>query len=127
MSLIILDSYGSESIPPHLLTAEFLHGVRAALTPRGIVAPNVWGRSHNRFYEHMLLTYREVFEDVYVLDVPGPGRRFSSHRSVRRMVTREIIQQEPMASAETRRFRPQDLCYRNSDLERLRSCSVLRD
>jgi spermidine synthase len=125
--LIILDSYGSESIPPHLLTAEFLHGVRAALTPRGIVAANVWGRSHNRFYEHMLLTYREVFEDVYVLDVPGPGTKIFVAQVRKEMVTREIIQQKTEWLPLKPGFRPQDLCYRNSDLERLRSGSVLRD
>jgi len=125
--LIVLDCFGPESIPVHLLTSEFLHGVSKALVKEGVAAANIWGRNHNRLYEHMLLTYRDVFEDVYVMDVPGPGTKIFVAQKHRRKVTREEIQKKtdwlPMKAG----FRPTDLNYRNSDLERLANGSVLRD
>jgi spermidine synthase len=69
--VIILDAFGSDSIPYHLTTEEFLQGVRRALAPGGVAVGNVWGRSHNRLYDSMLRTYRQVFEELMILDVPG--------------------------------------------------------
>lgn len=68
--LIILDSFDADSIPRHLATLEFLAGVRKALAPAGIAVANVWGRTTNPLYAHMLLTYRAAFAAVYVFDVP---------------------------------------------------------
>jgi spermidine synthase len=67
--LILLDAYGSDSIPYHLATREFLIATRRALTPGGLVAGNIWGQSSNVLYDSMVLTYRDVFPRVQLLGV----------------------------------------------------------
>jgi len=71
--VIILDAYGSDSIPEHLATAEFLQATRRALTPQGIAVGNIWGRGSNALYDSMVRTYRSVFDQVQLLGVPGAG------------------------------------------------------
>jgi spermidine synthase len=66
---IFLDGYGLHEVPTHLSTREFLAAVRAALRPGGVVVANVWGDSSCHFYDCTLATYRDVFAQVYVLDV----------------------------------------------------------
>jgi len=73
--VIFLDAYGSENIPYHLGTREFLAAVRRALTPRGVVVANVWDRTSNPLYDSMVRTYQEVFGDLHVLDVRWTGNR----------------------------------------------------
>lgn len=90
--LIVLDAYGSESIPYHLATREFLESVRQALTPRGLVAGNVWGRGSNPLYDSMVHTYREVFERLNILDVPGAGNRILfATRNGQRIKRKELL------------------------------------
>ena len=72
---IFLDGFGEDSIPSHLSTGEFLEGVKRALLPGGVVLANIWGSNRNRLYGRMLQTYREVFKDLYVLDVPVSGAK----------------------------------------------------
>jgi spermidine synthase len=67
--LILLDAYGSDSIPYHLATREFLVATRKALAPGGVVAGNIWGQSSNVLYDSMVLTYRDVFARVQLLGV----------------------------------------------------------
>ncbi|MFM1942228.1 MAG: hypothetical protein RI897_1210 [Verrucomicrobiota bacterium] len=71
--LIFLDAYGADSIPYHLATIEFLHAVRKALSPQGVVVGNIWSRTSNRLYEPMVSTYQEGFDRLYILDVRGAG------------------------------------------------------
>lgn len=71
--LIILDAFSSDSIPYHLATREFLHAARRALTPRGVVAGNVWSRGSNPLYDSMVRTYEDVFPQLHILDVAGAG------------------------------------------------------
>lgn len=73
--LVILDGFDAESIPVHLRTLEFLEAVKRVLAPGGIAVANVWGRSFNTLYSDMLRTYAAAFEEVYVLDVEGPGTK----------------------------------------------------
>jgi spermidine synthase len=72
---IFLDGFGEDSIPSHLNTGEFLEGVKRSLAPGGVVLANIWGSNRNRLYGRMLQTYREVFKDLYVLDVPVSGSK----------------------------------------------------
>jgi spermidine synthase len=67
--LILLDAYGSDSIPYHLATREFLVATRRALTPGGVVVGNIWGQNSNVLYDSMVLTYRDVFPRVQLLGV----------------------------------------------------------
>jgi spermidine synthase len=58
-----------------LTTREFLQACRRALTPGGLVVGNIWSRASNPLYDSMIRTYQDVFETVYILDVPGSGNR----------------------------------------------------
>ncbi len=70
---IFLDAYGSDSVPPHLTTREFLLAVRRAVKPGGVVVGNIWGRYSNPLYNAMVRTYQEVFDELFILDVRGAG------------------------------------------------------
>jgi spermidine synthase len=67
---IILDAFGAEDYPPHLVTAEFFEEVRAKLAPGGVVIANLLGRSHNARYVDMLGTFLTVFPAVGTVRVP---------------------------------------------------------
>ncbi len=67
--VIFLDAFGSDSVPAHLTTQEFLRAVRRAVKRGGSVAGNLWGRGYNPLYDSMVRTYQEVFDEVYILDV----------------------------------------------------------
>jgi len=71
--VVFLDAFGSESIPYHLATQEFLEAVRRALGPKGIVVGNIWSRASNPLHDSMVRTYQEVFDELYLLDVEGAG------------------------------------------------------
>lgn len=73
--LIFLDAFGAYSVPPRLATQEFLQFARRALAPGGLVVGNVWNRPANPLYDSMLRTYRAVFGELYILDVPGDVNR----------------------------------------------------
>jgi spermidine synthase len=73
--LVYLDGFGTDSVPPHLTTREFLTAVRDILTPQGAAIGNVWGRSVNRLYDSMIKTYRSVYDGLLVIDVVGSGNK----------------------------------------------------
>ncbi len=73
--LIFLDAFGSENIPYHLATREFLQAVRQALTPQGVAVGNIWSRSSNPLYDSMVRTYQDVFDQLYMLDVRASGNK----------------------------------------------------
>jgi spermidine synthase len=60
--LVLIDAYGSSSIPFHLVTVEAFRDVRAALEPGGIVAINVISVGWNDPIVPMIgATLKEVF------------------------------------------------------------------
>src|SRR6266568_6674550 len=69
--VIFLDAYGARNVPAHLTTQEFLQAVRRAVVPSGVVVGNVWRPSSNPLYDSMVRSYQEVFDDLFILDVPG--------------------------------------------------------
>lgn len=71
--VIFLDAFGSDSVPAHLTTQEFLRAVRRAVTPGGVVVGNLWGRGSNPLYDSMVRTYQEVFDELFILDVRDAG------------------------------------------------------
>lgn len=73
--VIFLDAFGSDSVPAHLTTAEFLGAVRRAVNPHGVVIGNVWSESANRLYDSMVRTYRAAFDELFVLRMSGAGNR----------------------------------------------------
>lgn len=104
--IIFLDAFGTDSVPYQLVTREFLAGVRRALTPRGAVIGNVWGRDSNPLYDSMLRTYQAVYDEVSTVDVHGAGnkiivasprkRSFSKAELVRR--SRQLTRELPLRS-----------------------------
>jgi spermidine synthase len=73
--VIFLDAFGTRNVPPHLTTVEFMRAVKRAAGSRAIVVWNIWGRGANPLYDAMVRTYLEVFEGVYMLDVPGTSNK----------------------------------------------------
>jgi spermidine synthase len=73
--LIFLDGFGTDSVPAHLTTREFLSAVKSRLTARGVVVGNLWGRDVNRLYDSMVRTYRSVFANIQVIDIVGSGNK----------------------------------------------------
>ncbi len=71
--IIVLDAYGTDSIPYSLATVEFIRSVKRALSPRGIVVSNVWGSPLNPLYGGMVRTYQEVFDELYVFTMEEAG------------------------------------------------------
>ena len=129
--IIVLDSFDAETIPRHLLTLEFLNAVRLALTPKGIVVANVWGRAINRQYDPMLLTYREAFKEVYIFDVPVPGTKIFIALLGRQEMTRDDLFERAREISKRSGLR-HDISravksFRNSDSEHSRGGAVLRD
>ena len=93
--LVILDGFGTDSVPPHLTTREFLQSVRRILTPRGVAIGNLWGREVNTLYDSMVKTYRAVYDDLRIIDVPASGNKIliASPRNI------DLSQQEIMIRA----------------------------
>ncbi|MSP97312.1 MAG: methyltransferase domain-containing protein [Betaproteobacteria bacterium] len=67
--IIFLDAFGADNIPYSLATREFMVSVKRALTPRGVVVGNVWGKGANPLYDSMIRTYRAVYEEIAIIDV----------------------------------------------------------
>jgi spermidine synthase len=87
--IIFLDAFGSESIPFHLATREFLEAVRRSITAQGVVLADIWGPGLNPLYDSMVRTYQEVFDEVYILDVRGAGNKILIALPWRLRVARE--------------------------------------
>jgi spermidine synthase len=72
---IFLDAFASTQLPAHLTTQEFLHAVRRAVKPDGVVIGNLWGRNFNPLFDSMVRTYQEVFDELFILDVRGADNK----------------------------------------------------
>jgi spermidine synthase len=116
--LIFLDGFGTDSVPAHLTTREFLAAVKSILRPRGVVVGNLWGRDVNRMYDSMVKTYRSVYENIRIIDVIGSGNKILiassgapeiSHRElVRRAqeVSRRLRLRDDLTEVVERHLRP---------------------
>ncbi|WP_049975644.1 spermidine synthase [Chthoniobacter flavus] len=129
--VIILDCFDAESIPRHLATLEFLNRVRGALNSCGIVVANIWGRSSNPLYGHMLTTYRAAFDDVYVFDVPQPGSKLFVALPFKQTVSRDEVVKRA-GEIGRRHHLNYDLGaeifgFRNAEIETIRAGAVLKD
>lgn len=103
--IIFLDAFGPDSIPRHLATLEFLQSVRRALTPRGLVAGNVWSRGTNRQYDDMVRTYQEAFSELYIIRVEGAGNRILLGLPRAERVTRNDLSKRAAAVSKRHGFR----------------------
>ena len=70
---IILDAFGGDYIPEHLLTREFLEEVKQIMSPDGVLVSNTFSTS--ALYDHESVTYAHVFKEFYNFRMPGSGNR----------------------------------------------------
>ncbi len=89
--VIFLDAFGTDSIPHSLTTREFLQSVRRALKPGGLVVGNVWNRSSNWLYDSMIVTYQDVFDSVYVVDIQDAGNKLVIGLTTQRRLDRQQV------------------------------------
>ena len=71
--LIMLDAFGADYIPEHLMTREYLADTRALLTGNGALAANTFAIS--QLYDHESATYFDVFGPFFNLKLPSSGNR----------------------------------------------------
>jgi spermidine synthase len=103
--LIFLDAFGSEEIPYHLTTREFLRAVRRAVKAQGVVLADVWGPGLNPLYDAMVRTYQEVFDELYLLEVQGSGNRILIALPRKLQLTREEFARRAGAISKQKQFR----------------------
>jgi spermidine synthase len=103
--IIFLDAFGSDAVPPHLTTQEFLRAVRRALRPDGVVVGNIWDRGSNSMYDPMVRTYQEVFDDLYILDVQGASNEILLALPRRLNLSREELAERARRVSTAKRFR----------------------
>ena len=70
---IILDAFGGDYIPEHLLTQEFLEEVKLIMSPDAVLVANTFSTS--RFYDHESVTYQQVFNEFFNFKLPSSGNR----------------------------------------------------
>ena len=70
---IILDAFGGDYIPEHLLTQEFLEEVKQIMTEDAVLVANTFSTS--RFYDHESVTYQRVFGEFFNFKLPASGNR----------------------------------------------------
>jgi spermidine synthase len=73
--LVLLDAYDARGVPLRLATVEFLRGVRRVLVPGGVACANVWAGGANPLYPSMIASWREAFDEVWVLEIPRSWNR----------------------------------------------------
>ena len=71
--LIMLDAFGADYIPEHLMTQEFLQEAKALLREGGVLAANTFASS--KLYDHESVTYHEVFGPFLHLRSAQSGNR----------------------------------------------------
>jgi spermidine synthase len=103
--IIFLDAFGSDSIPYHLATREFLEAVRRAITARGVVLADVWGPGSNRLYPAMVRTYQEVFDELYILEVQGAANQILIALPKKLGLSREELARRAGAISKQKQFR----------------------
>src|SRR5215213_8854934 len=102
--LIFLDAFGTRNVPPHLTTIEFMRAVRRAVKPTGVIVGNIWGRAANPLYDNMVRTYQEVFDELYMLDVPGTTNKILLAMSRKQALERAGLVQLARQTGTTKRF-----------------------
>ena len=103
--VIFLDAFGSDSVPQHLTTQEFLRAVRRAVKPDGSVAGNLWSRGYNPLYDSMVRTYQEVFDELFILDVRDAGNKILLALPRQQPLSRDELTLKARNVSATKRFR----------------------
>jgi spermidine synthase len=61
--MVMLDAFGDDYIPEHLLTREFLTEVKSVMAPGGVLVANTW--PGGGLYDHESATYAAVFGSFF--------------------------------------------------------------
>ncbi len=67
---IFVDCYSSTSIPPHLMTTEFMQALKALLRPGGVISFNLWSAEANSIWREQLKTIYTVFHSTALVQCP---------------------------------------------------------
>lgn len=103
--IIFLDAFGSENIPYHLATREFLQSVRKALTPEGLAVGNIWSRGSNPLHDSMVRTYQETFDELYIIDVQGTGNEILIALPRKHRISQDDVVRRAQAISKQNHFR----------------------
>jgi spermidine synthase len=127
--VIFLDAFGADSVPRHLTTREFLQAVRRALVPGGVAVGNIWNRSRNPLHDAMVGTYREVFDELFILNVAGDVNTILLALPRKQPLGRSELAQRARRISASKQFRFDlgELVESGFAQERGRSGQVLRD
>jgi spermidine synthase len=102
--VVFLDAFGTRNVPPHLTTLEFMRAVKRSVKPTGVVIGNIWGRSVNPLYDSMVRTYQEVFDELFILDVPGTTNKILMALSRKQNLDRAQLAELARKVAADKRF-----------------------
>jgi spermidine synthase len=104
--LILVDAFGSSSIPFHLVTSEAFGLMRERLSPEGILAINVesigW---HSRLVYSLCATLRTQFASVLVLPIAEPRDQLGNLIILASDRSLEAIGREPARTYDVPNFR----------------------
>ncbi|MBI3068169.1 MAG: fused MFS/spermidine synthase [Betaproteobacteria bacterium] len=103
--VIFLDAFGTDNVPPHMTTQEFLQAVRRAVKPGGSVVGNIWGPGSNPLYGAMVRTYQEVFDELFILDVQGTNNKILLALPRKQPLDRDALARLARKVSAARRFR----------------------
>ena len=70
---VVLDAFGGEYIPEHLMTREFLEEVKQIMTDDAVLVANTFSTSE--LYDHESVTYADVFGTYFNFRKAGTGNR----------------------------------------------------
>ncbi|MEX1197675.1 MAG: fused MFS/spermidine synthase [Pseudohongiellaceae bacterium] len=70
---VVLDAFGGEYIPEHLMTREFLQEVKQVMSDDAVLVANTF--SSSELYDHESVTYRDVFGTFFNFRRAGTGNR----------------------------------------------------
>lgn len=73
--MVILDVYGADIMPRHMVTIESLKAVADHLAREGVVIANAWGADLNKAFIQTYKSFRAVFSQCYVAKVPSLDNR----------------------------------------------------
>lgn len=97
--LVILDAFGSSSIPFHLVTREAFELIRTHLEPDGVLAMNIeaigWG---DVLVRSLGVTLQEVFDHVLVLPIAEPPDRIGNLILLAAGRPLELVEELPLPS-----------------------------
>lgn len=102
--MVILDAFGGDYIPEHLMTVEFLDEARALLAPDAVLAANTFATSG--LYDHESETYRAVFGMFFNFRVAESDNRVVIAANAP-LPTKSVLRAN--AAAWAKRLRPYDV------------------